>query len=163
MRVCGARLNSAPPTEFPEALPATKCNPLHGSGNTAEVEGSCGCEIRYTPGGKKILPPPALFAWLLHTAVIAAWIAAVSSVVLSPFAPYAVTSTRGRGPVTVSFPSTLNVDGVSVPGLKLVEDKVPLTVAFPATVKFPPSVSPNAEILFPLPIEETSAGRITSG
>ena len=36
----------------------------------------------------------------------------------SPLAPKAVTSTRGRGPVTLSFPNTLNADGVNAPGLK---------------------------------------------
>jgi hypothetical protein len=58
---------------------------------------------------------------------------------------------------------TLSEDGAKFPGLKLVVESVPVIVAFPATVRFPPSVSPNAEMLFPEPVEETSAGRITSG
>ncbi len=79
---------------------------------------------------------------------MAAVIAAVSSVTPSPFAPYAVTSTRGREPCTVSFPVTLIVVGVSTPGLNPVLVSVPVIVALPATDKFPPSVNPNAEILF---------------
>ena len=41
-RVCGARLNCAPPTATPDPFPPIKCNPLHGSAKIAEVEGSCG-------------------------------------------------------------------------------------------------------------------------
>ena len=98
-----------------------------------------------------------------QAAVMAAWIAAVSSVAPSPFAPYAVTSMRGRGPVIVSLPSTLKDVGVKLPGLKFAVVSVPAIFAFPATVKFPPSVSPNAEILLPTPVDEGSAGRIASG
>jgi hypothetical protein len=46
------------------------------------------------------MPPPAAMA-----AVIAAWIAAVSSVVLSPFAPYSVLTlkTGSEPPLAASF------------------------------------------------------------
>jgi hypothetical protein len=53
--------------------------------------------------------------------------------------------------------------GANVPGLNVPEVNVPVMVALPATFKFPPSVSPNAEILFPEPVEDKSAGSITSG
>ena len=50
-----------------------------------------------------------------------------------------------------------------MPGLKFVELSVPEIVALPATLRFPPSVSPNAEMLLPAPDDDTSAGKITSG
>jgi hypothetical protein len=46
IRVCGARLNCAPPIALLVPFPPWKCNPLHGSGNTAAVDGSCGCVTR---------------------------------------------------------------------------------------------------------------------
>ena len=76
-------------------------------------------------------------------------------------APNAVTSTRG--PCTDSFPAICSDDGVKFAGLKLVVESVPLMDAFPASLKFPPSVSPKAEMLFPRPVDDTSAGRNTSG
>ena len=63
----------------------------------------------------------------------------------------------------MEFPETFRDVGENEPGLKLDVVSVPLMVAFPATLKFPPSVNPNAEILFPAPEEDTSAGRVTSG
>ncbi len=63
----------------------------------------------------------------------------------------------------VSLPVTLSDDGENVVGLKFDIVSVPLIVALPATLRFPPSVRPNAEMLLPEPVDETSAGRITSG
>src|ERR1700745_3512182 len=103
-----------------------------------------------------------------HAALMAAWIAAGSSGAAVPFAPHAVTSTRGRGPCTASLPVTVSADGVSVPGLKLPAVSVPATVALPenvalpATLRLPPSARLNAEIALPL-VEPRSGGRITSG
>ena len=96
-------------------------------------------------------PPQPLAAFILHRRELP-----------SPFAPYAVTTIRGRDPSTVSFPPTLRVVGVNVLGLKSVVFNVPVIVAFPAALRFPPSVSPNAEILFPDPDDEASADKITS-
>ena len=68
----------------------------------------------------------------------------------------------GRGPATDSLPRTFREVGAKFPGLKFAVVSVPLIVALPATLKFPPSVRPNAERLLPLPVEETSGGRIAS-
>lgn len=69
-------------------------------------------------------------------------------------------SIYGRGPCHDVFPFTVNE--ASGPGLKVEAESVPLIVAFPATFRLPPSDSPNADMLFPAPEEERSAGKITS-
>jgi hypothetical protein len=91
--------------------------------------------------------------------------AAVESVVLPGSALYggAVTSMYGLGPATLAFPPTVNDEGEKLPGLKFDVVSVPLIVVFPATLRLPPSVSPNAEISFPVLVELTSGARITSG
>jgi hypothetical protein len=60
----------------------------------------------------------------------------------------------------VESPDTFSDEGEKLPGLKLEVVSVPLMFAFPATLRFPPRLSPNAEILVGA---EKSGGRITSG
>lgn len=63
----------------------------------------------------------------------------------------------------LALPVTLSVEGLKLPGLKFGAVNVPLIVAFPATLKFPPRFRLNAEMSLPDPEEDVSAGRITSG